>query len=54
MHVVQLINAELDNPMWVKLYLGLMDGGTLVDLLLDPMQEVNVQDFSRLSCSGSV
>ncbi len=46
-HVVQFYEAELDGPKWIKLYLELMSGGTLANLLLDPTQAVNVQDFFR-------
>lgn len=46
-HVVQLYEVELNDPEWIKLYLELMGGGTLANLLLDPTQAVNVQDFSR-------
>jgi len=44
---VQFYEAELDGPKWIKLYLELMSGGTLANLLLDPTQAVNVQDFFR-------
>jgi len=46
-HIVQFYEAELDDPKWIKLYLELMGGGTLANLLWDPTQAVDVQDFSR-------
>jgi len=46
-HVVRLYEAELDDPKCVKLYLELMGGGTLANLLSDPTQGVDVQAFSR-------
>lgn len=46
-HIVQFYEAKLDDPKWIKLYLKLMGGGTLANLLMDPTHAVNVQDFSR-------
>lgn len=46
-HIVQFYKAELDDLKWIKLYLKLMGGGTLANLLWDPTQAANVQDFFR-------